>query len=116
MNIFIGSLPYDVKEADLLDSFEEYGKVNSIKIITDKFTGRSKGFGFVEMENEEEAKKAIAELNGATIDGRKIVVNVSEPRDNSERRPFNNNRAGGGQGGQRSGGFNRDNNRGGDRY
>jgi len=106
MNIFVGSLPFSLEEADLRESFEAYGAVDSVKIITDKFTGRSKGFGFVEMPNEEEGQKAIDELNGATVAGRAIVVNKSEPRPEGERRSFNNNRSGGG-------GFNRDNNRGG---
>ena len=62
MNIFVGSLPFSIDDADLRESFEAYGTVNSVKIITDKFTGRSKGFGFVEMENDTEAEKAIQEL------------------------------------------------------
>jgi RNA recognition motif-containing protein len=95
MNIFVGSLPFSIDEADLRDSFEVYGTVNSVKIITDKFTGRSKGFGFVEMENDAEAQKAIDELNGATVSGRTIVVNKSEPKPEGERRSFNNNRGGG---------------------
>jgi RNA recognition motif-containing protein len=96
MNIFVGSLPFSIDEADLRESFGVYGTVNSVKIITDKFTGRSKGFGFVEMENDEEAEKAIQELNGATVEGRTIVVNKSEPKPEGERRTFNNNRSGGG--------------------
>jgi RNA recognition motif-containing protein len=107
MNIFVGSLPYSIEEADLRESFEAYGAVDSVKIITDKFTGRSKGFGFVEMPSDEEAQKAIDELNGATVQGRTIVVNKSEPKPESERRSFNNNRGGdsrGGYGGNRGGG------------
>ena len=96
MNIFVGSLPWSIEEADLRESFEVYGAVSSVKIITDKFTGRSKGFGFVEMENDEEAEKAITELNGATVDGRTIVVNKSEPKPEGERKSFNNNRSAGG--------------------
>ena len=91
MNIFVGSLPWSIEEADLRESFEVYGSVSSVKIITDKFTGRSKGFGFVEMENDAEAEKAIAELNGANVEGRTIVVNKSEPKPEGERRSFNNN-------------------------
>lgn len=104
MNIFVGSLPFSIDEADLRESFEAYGAVNSVKVITDKFTGRSKGFGFVEMENDEEAQKAIDELNGATVGGRAIVVNKSEPKPEGERRSFNNNRSGGGYGNNRGGG------------
>ena len=96
MNIFVGSLPFSIEEADLRESFEAYGAVDSVKVITDKFTGRSKGFGFVEMPNDEEAQKAIDELNGATVQGRAIVVNKSEPKPEGERRSFNNNRGGGG--------------------
>ncbi len=113
MNIFVGSLPFSIEEADLRESFEAYGAVDSVKIITDKFTGRSKGFGFVEMPNDDEAQKAIDELNGATVQGRAIVVNKSEPKPEGERRSFNNNRGGdsrGGYGNNRGG-----DNRGGDR-
>ncbi|MEC4050998.1 RNA-binding protein [Flavobacterium sp. SUN046] len=96
MNIFVGSLPFSIEEADLRESFEAYGAVDSVKIITDKFTGRSKGFGFVEMSNDDEAQKAIDELNGATVEGRTIVVNKSEPKPEGERRSFSNNRPSGG--------------------
>ena len=108
MNIFVGSLPFSIEEADLRESFEAYGAVDSVKIISDKFTGRSKGFGFVEMPNDEEAQKAIDELNGATVQGRAIVVNKSEPKPEGERRSFNGggNRSGGG-GGYGGGGGNR---------
>ncbi|WP_333810474.1 RNA recognition motif domain-containing protein [Flavobacterium sp.] len=108
MNIFVGSLPFSVEEADLRGYFEEYGAVDSVKIISDKFTGRSKGFGFVEMANDAEAQKAIDELNGGTIEGRKIVVNKSEPKPEGERRSFDRN-SGGSRGGYSN---NRDNNRG----
>lgn len=104
MNIFVGSLPFSIGEADLRESFEAYGAVDSVKIITDKFTGRSKGFGFVEMPTDEEAQKAIDELNGATVSGRAIVVNKSEPKPEGERRSFNNNRGGSGGGGGYGGG------------
>jgi RNA recognition motif-containing protein len=103
MNIFVGSLPWSIEEADLRESFEAYGAVDSVKVITDKFTGKSKGFGFVEMPNDEEGQKAIDELNGATVQGRAIVVNKSEPKPEGERRSFNNNRSsGGGYGGGNS--------------
>ena len=108
MNIFVGSLPWSIEEADLRESFEAYGAVDSVKVVTDKFTGRSKGFGFVEMPNDDEALKAIEELNGATVEGRTIVVNKSEPKPEGERRSFNNNRSGGsgynGGGNSRGGG------------
>jgi RNA recognition motif-containing protein len=117
MNIFVGSLPFSIEEADLRESFEAYGAVDSVKIITDKFTGRSKGFGFVEMSNDDEAQKAIDELNGATVQGRAIVVNKSEPKPEGERRSFNGggNRGGGYGGNDRnSGGGYGGNSRGGD--
>ena len=85
MNIFVGSLPFRVKENDLRKAFEEYGEVASARVITDKFSGRSKGFGFVEMNDEEAAKKAIEELNGAEMDGRQIVVNEARERTENTR-------------------------------
>ena len=113
MNIFVGSLPFSIEEADLRESFEAYGAVDSVKIITDKFTGRSKGFGFVEMSNDDEAQKAIDELNGATVQGRAIVVNKSEPKPEGERRSFNNNRGGDSRGGYGGGNSRGGNDRGG---
>jgi RNA recognition motif-containing protein len=116
MNIFVGSLPWSIEEADLRESFEAYGTVESVKIITDKFTGRSKGFGFVEMPNDDEAQKAIDELNGANVEGRAIVVNKSEPKPEGERRSFNNNRPSGGNNrGGNGGGYRGGNDRGGSR-
>jgi len=115
MNIFVGSLPFSIEEADLRESFEAYGAVDSVKIITDKFTGRSKGFGFVEMPNDDEAQKAIDELNGATVQGRAIVVNKSEPKPEGERRSFNSNRGGDSRGGYGGGNRGGDNRGGGDR-
>ena len=85
MNIFVGSLPYDLSEAELRDSFEKYGEVSSVKIITDKISGRSKGFGFIEMPDDETAKKAMEDLNGSEIHGRPIVVNKAEERKDSNR-------------------------------
>lgn len=80
MNIYVGNLNFKVNENDLEGIFAEYGAVSSVKIITDKFTGRSKGFGFVTMEDEAEANKAINELNGATLENREIIVNVARPK------------------------------------
>ena len=80
MNIYVGSLQFKMTEAELKELFEEYGEVTSAKIIIDKYSGKSKGFGFVEMPNDEEAKKAIKELNGAEIQGRNIIVNESIER------------------------------------
>ncbi len=81
MNIYVGNIPYRLGEDDLKEIFQEYGTVESVKIITDKFSGRSKGFGFIEMPNEEEAKKAIEELNEAEVDGRNLRVNEAKPRE-----------------------------------
>ena len=80
MNIYVGNLDFKVEEQDLQEVFEEYGTVNEAKIISDKFTGRSRGFGFVTMESQEEAKHAIEELNGATFENRTMVVNEARPK------------------------------------
>jgi RNA recognition motif-containing protein len=80
MNIYVGNLDFKVSENDLEAAFKKYGTVNSIKIITDKFSGRSRGFAFVTMENQTEAAKAIKELNGTTMESREIVVNEARPR------------------------------------
>jgi len=103
MNIFIGSLPFSLEETELREYFEEYGEVTSAKIITDKFTGRSKGFGFVEMPDDEAAKKAIDELNGIEVGGRTIVVNKAQERKENRRGGFE----GGGRGGHSKGGYNK---------
>jgi len=114
MNIFCGSLPFSLREDELRGFFEEYGEVSSVKIITDKFSGRSKGFGFVEMPVEDEARKAISELHGAEVDGRTIVVNESEERRDSPRKSqFGGGSGGGNRGG---GGFNRGGSSGGGGY
>jgi RNA recognition motif-containing protein len=102
MNIYVGNLPFNLGEEDLKEIFEEYGEVTSTKIISDKFTGRSKGFGFVEMENGAEATNAIKELNNAEISGRNIKVNESVPKPADSR---GGERRSGGHGGERRGGF-----------
>jgi len=94
MNIFVGSLSYDVSEPEFKELFEEFGEVTSAKIITDRDTGRSKGFGFIEMENGQEAIDA---LNGKDVGGRTIVVNEARPREERPKRNF------GGGGGNRGG-------------
>jgi len=100
MNIYISNLSFNVTDEDLRDYFAEYGEVSSAKVIMDKFTGKSRGFAFVEMPDDEAAKKAIEELDSATVDGRTIGVSVAKPKED---------RAGGGQRGG-SGGFQRRNN------
>jgi len=92
MNIFVAKLSFDTDESSLREAFEEFGTVDSAKVITDRETGRSKGYGFVEMPNEEEARAAINGLNDNDLDGRTIVVKEGEDR----RRNNNNYRGGGG--------------------
>jgi RNA recognition motif-containing protein len=83
MNIYVGNLSYEVNENDLIEVFESYGTVSSSRVITDKYTSRSKGFGFVTMENAAEAKQAIEELNGAVYEHREMVVNEARPKKDS---------------------------------
>ena len=89
MNIYVGNLNFKVEEDDLRGVFEEYGSVDDVRIIKDRDSGRSKGFGFVTMENNEEAERAVEELNGATLEGRDMVVNESrEKKSNNNRRRY----------------------------
>lgn len=81
MNIYVSNLSFAVVDEDLRSYFAEYGEVTSAKVIMDKYTNRSKGFGFVEMSDDAAAEKAIAELDGATVDGRSIKVSVAKPRE-----------------------------------
>ena len=116
--MFLGGLPFRVDDSTLKEAFQEFGEVSSAKVITDKFTGKSRGFGFVEMPNDEEAKKAMADLSGSEMDGRSIVVNVAEER--KERTGGGGYKGGGGGGyrggGNRGGGYDRSGDRGGNRY
>lgn len=95
MNIFIAGLSFATTDAELSDLFQEYGEISSAKVITDRQTGRSKGYGFVEMEDDEAANKAIAALNETEFAGRKIAVSEAKPREPRQERSFNNNRGGG---------------------
>lgn len=79
--IYVGNLPYSVNDASLHNNFAEYGTVSSAKVMMDRDSGRSKGFGFVEMGSEAEAQAAINSLNGQSVDGRSIVVNIARPRE-----------------------------------
>ena len=112
--LFVGSLAWATTDDSLSAFFSQVGTVTSAKVIMDRASGRSKGFGFVEMSSDEEAQKAVDELNGKELDGRTIVVNVARPME-----PRDNNRGGfgggsrGGFGGGSRGGYSRDNNRGG---
>jgi RNA recognition motif-containing protein len=83
MNIYVGNLHFNVNEDELRKAFEEYGEVSSVKIITDKYSGRSKGFGFVEMVNDKEAQDAIDNLNGTEIKGRAVNVNQAREKENN---------------------------------
>ena len=83
-NLYVGNLPYKVTQQDLQQMFSEAGEVANATVITDKFSGRSKGFGFVEMKTEEESKKAIEMFNGKDREGRAIVVNEARPREPRE--------------------------------
>ncbi|MBH31563.1 MAG: RNA-binding protein [Candidatus Marinimicrobia bacterium] len=80
MNLYVGNLNYDMTEDELRNAFAEHGEVQSAKIITDKFTGRSRGFGFVEMASQEAGSAAMENLNGKDIGGRQLVVNEARPR------------------------------------
>lgn len=115
MDIFVGSLPFKMDEAELRALFENLGQVESVKIIIDKATRQNKGFGFVNMPIEEEALKAIEELNGFEVMGRKIVVNKSEKRDRDNPPPFREGRNKRMDGGFRGGNDNRSGGFGGDR-
>ncbi|MBI2807005.1 MAG: RNA-binding protein [Planctomycetes bacterium] len=95
-NIYVGNLAWGVTSDDLLELFSQYGKVLSAQVISDRETGRSRGFGFVEMESEEEAQKAIEALNGFTHENRQLTVNIAKEREDRG--------GGGGGGGGRGGG------------
>ncbi len=111
MNLFVAKLSSSTTGDDLQEIFSAYGEVSSAKVIFDRETGNSKGFGFVEMANEEEAKAAIAALNESELDGKEIVVKEANPR---EERPRRDSRGGGGYQ-SRGGGYQRRDDRGGDR-
>jgi cold-inducible RNA-binding protein len=95
--MYVGNIPYNATEEDLRGLFSEYGEVESLKIIQDQFTGRSKGFGFIEMVNEEDAKKAIATLNGKDFNGKSLTV--AEARPQQKQQSFNKRGSGYGGGG-----------------
>ncbi len=96
MNIFVAKLNFDTTEEDLRDLFEEFGAVDTVKIVMNRDTHKSKGFGFVEMPNEDEAKAAIEELHECEFDHRVIVVKKAEPRENRSGGGYNRGRSGGG--------------------
>ena len=83
--LFVGGLPFSVNDNELEEMFAQYGSVASAKVITDRETGRSKGFGFVEFQEDDDAKKAVQELDGSEVGGRKIAVNEARPREEKPR-------------------------------
>ena len=103
--LYVGGLPYSVTEQQLNDLFAQQGSVTSAKVITDKYTGQSRGFGFVEMSTPEEAKKAISALNGTQLDGRSLTVNEAKPQESRSGggSRFGEAGGGGGRGGDRGG-------------
>ena len=108
MNIYVGNLSWNLKDQDLANLFAPFGEVTSAKIVMDKFTQRSKGFGFVEMKDDTQAQAAIAQLNGSEVDGRNLVVNESRPKEEGggggfKKRSFGNGGGGGFGGGSRGG-------------
>lgn len=103
--LFVGNLPFSTTEAELQDLFAQYGNIVSVKLITDRMTGRSKGIAFVEYSTEEEATAAIEALNNFELNGRAIVVNIARPQEPRERRSFG---GGGGFGGGSRGGYGSD--------
>ena len=106
--LYVGGLPYSVTEGRLEEIFSEHGSVQSARVISDKFTGQSRGFGFVEMASDEEAKKAIEALNGKELDGRTLVVNEARPQERRQGGGGDRDRGGGGGGRYgRGGGRNR---------
>ncbi len=105
MNIYVGNLSWSMTDEDLSTLFTEYGAVTSAKILKDKMNGRSKGFGFVEMEDDEAAKAAIAALNEVEIQGRKLIVNESQPRAEGDDYKKRSGGGGYGGGGNRGGGY-----------
>ncbi len=97
--LYVGGLPYSVTDEQLRELFTSHGTVESAQVVTDKYTDRSRGFGFVEMSTQEEAEKAIQALNGTSLEGRTLTVNISKPR---EDRPRGGNSGGGKGGGYRN--------------
>ncbi len=100
MNIYVGNLPYELTDDELRTAFEPHGAVESARVIIDRYSGRSRGFGFVEMPNQTEGQAAITQMNGREMKGRPLTVNEARPRDDGARRGGNGG-GGGGGGGQR---------------
>lgn len=103
VKLYVGNLPWSIGDDQLASMFSQAGTVVSASVIIDRFSGRSKGFGFVEMASQAEADAAIAQFNETELEGRKLVVNVARPMEPRERRPFGGNDRGGDRGGSRGG-------------
>jgi cold-inducible RNA-binding protein len=104
MKLYVGNLSYQSGDSDLAELFGSYGEVISASVMKDKFTGRSRGFGFVEMTNDDEGNTAVETCNGMNFMGRNITVNEARPQEDRPRREFRGNRDSGGGGGYRGGG------------
>ncbi len=91
VRLYVGNLPYTITQSRLQEMFSPFGALGEVTVISDKFSGRSKGFGFVEFENAEEAKVAIEKLNGTDLDGRNIIVNEARPKEERPERSFGRN-------------------------
>ena len=109
MNIYVSNLSFTVQDEDLRDYFSEYGEVTSSKVIMDKMTNRSRGFAFVEMSDDTAANKAIAELNGAMVDGRALRLSEARPREERTNSGSGGGYSGGGNRGGGSGGYQKNN-------
>src|SRR6266849_2832311 len=99
--LFVGNLSFNTTEGDILDLFKQAGNVSSCELIMDKFTGKSRGFAFVQMGTQEEATKAITDFNGKELDGRALTVNEAKPREDRPRGDFGGGRSGGNRGGSK---------------
>jgi RNA recognition motif-containing protein len=102
MNIYVGNLSYEVTEKDLKEAFGVFGEVETVRVLKDNYSGRSKGFGFVEMPNNADAQSAISSLNDTELKGRTVKVNTARPR--TENRGGRGGSGGGGRGGRQGGG------------
>jgi RNA recognition motif-containing protein len=117
MNLFVAGLPYDLDDAELMEIFEKFGVVNSAKVAMDKETGKSRGFGFVDMKEDKDAKDAIEHLNDISLGKKPLVVKQAEERQGGGGGGgYRNNNSGGYRGGNSSGGYNRPGNRDRNRY
>ena len=99
-NVYVGNLPHSTSESELRELFQPHGNIERVSMVTDRETGRSRGFAFVEMTNNEEGEKAIAALNGSSLEGRALIVNEAKPKTDRPRGGGGGQRFGGGGGGR----------------